>query len=54
MTEQIIETLARRLDRVERENGRLKVAGLVALVVIAALGLMGQATRGKVAIVVEE
>jgi len=31
MVELKIETLARRLDRVERENGRLKVAGVVVL-----------------------
>ncbi len=53
MNEPTMETLARRLDRVERENGRLKRSGVVALAVIAALGLMGQATTGKVAKVVE-
>ena len=52
MNEPTIETLARRLDRVERENRWLKQAGVVALVVIAAVGLIGQAT-GKVAKVVE-
>ncbi len=36
MNEPTIETLARRLDRVERENGRLKRSGVVALAVIAA------------------
>jgi len=53
MTEPTMETLARRLDRVERENRRLKQAGVVALAVIAAVVLMGQATGGKVAKVVE-
>ena len=31
MNEQTMETLARRLDRVERENRRLKLAGVVVL-----------------------
>ena len=52
MVEPTMETLARRLDRVERENRRLKQAGVVALAVIAAVVLMGQGT-GKVAKVVE-
>ncbi len=39
-----MDTLARRLYRVERENRRLKGAGVVALAVIAAVVLMGQAT----------
>jgi len=39
-----METLARRLDQVERENRRLKQAGVVVLAVIAAVVLMGQAT----------
>ncbi len=52
MNDPTIETLARRLDRVERENRRLKQAGVVALAVIAAVVLMGQAT-GKVAKVIE-
>ncbi len=52
MNELTMETLARRLDRVERENRRLKRAGVVALAVIAAVVLMGQAT-GNVAKVVE-
>jgi hypothetical protein len=43
MGEPTIETLARRLDRVERENRRLKRSGVVALAVIAAIVLMGQA-----------
>ncbi len=53
MSEPTIETLARRLDRVERENRWLKQAGVVALAVIAAVVLMGQATESKVAKVVE-
>ncbi len=53
MVELEIETLARRLDRVERENRRLKRAGIVAVAVIAAVVLMGQATGSKVAKVVE-
>jgi len=42
MNEPTIETLTRRLDRVERENRRLKQAGVVALAVIAVVVLMGQ------------
>ncbi len=44
MVELEIETLARRVDRVERENRLLKRAGVLALAVIAALVLMGQGT----------
>ncbi len=44
MNEPTMETLARRLDRVERENWWLKRAGVVALAVIAAVVLMGQGT----------
>ncbi len=43
MNEPTMETLARRLDKVERENRRLKRSGVVALAVIAAIVLMGQA-----------
>ena len=53
MNEPTIETLARRLDRLERENRLLKRAGVVALAVIAAVVLMGQALPGKVAKLVE-
>ncbi len=53
MNEPTMETLARRLDRVERENRRLKQAGVVAVAVIVAVVLMGQATGGKVVEVVE-
>ncbi len=44
MAEPTMETLARRLDRVERENQRLMRIGAVALAVIVAVVLMGQAT----------
>ncbi len=53
MVELEIETLARRLDRVERENGRLKLAGALVLIGMAAAMLMGQATPRKVAKVIE-
>jgi len=49
MNEPTIETLAGRLDQVERENRRIKRAGVVALAVIVAVVLMGQATPPKVA-----
>ena len=42
MNDPTIETLARRLDKVERENRWLKRAGVVALAVIGAVVLMGQ------------
>ena len=45
MNEPTMETLARRLDKVERENRWLKRAGVVALAVIAAVALMGQGIR---------
>ena len=53
MNEPTMETLAQRLDRVERENRRLKQAGVVALAVIAAVVLMGQATGSEVAKVIQ-
>lgn len=53
MNNPTMETLGQRLDRVERENRRLKRAGIVAVAVIAAVVLMGQATPRKVAKVVE-
>lgn len=53
MNEPTMETLERRLFRVERENRRLKGAGVVALAVIATVMLMGQATGSKVAKIVE-
>ena len=42
MNEPTIETLARRLDRVERENRWLKMVGVVALAMMVAVVLMGQ------------
>ena len=39
-------TLMHRLDRLERENRRLKFAGAAMLLGLAAVGLMGQ-TLGK-------
>ncbi len=45
MIEPTMETLERRLDRVERENRWLKRAGVIALAVIAAVVLMGQGMR---------
>ena len=53
MSNPTMEILARRLDRVEQENRRLKRAGVAFLAVIAAVVLMGQATGSKVAKVVE-
>jgi hypothetical protein len=50
MNELTMESLVR---RVERENRRLKQAGVIALAVIAVVVLMGQATQGKVAKVIE-
>ncbi len=47
MNEPTMETLARRLDRVERETRWLKQAGVAIIAVIAAVVLMGQATRNK-------
>ncbi len=46
-------TLEQRLDRLERENRCLKRAGALALAVIAAVVLMGQATGAKVPKVIE-
>jgi len=48
-----LDRLTQRLDRVERENRRLKRIGGVALIGLAAVALMGQAMPGKVAKVVE-
>ena len=53
MNEPTMETLARRLDKVEWENRWLKRAGIVAVAGIAAAVLMGQATPRKVAKVIE-
>ena len=53
MNEPTMESLARRLDRVEREDRRLKQAGVVALVVIAAVMLVAMATPPVLTKVVE-
>ncbi len=53
MTEPTMETLARRLDQAEREDRRLKQAGVVALVVIAAVMLVAMATPPVLTKVVE-
>jgi len=53
MEQPTMESLGQRLDRVERQNQRLMRIGAVALAVIVAVVLMGQATGGKVAKVVE-
>lgn len=42
MTEQVLAPLTQRLDRLERENRRLKTFCLVTLIVVAAVMLMGQ------------
>ncbi len=44
MNEPTMEILVRRLDRVERENRRLKRVGVVALAVIATVILVAMAT----------
>ncbi len=49
MNEPTMETLTRRLDRLDRENRRLKGAGALGLAVMAAGVLVGQAVRGKAA-----
>ena len=43
MERSTLETLAGRLERVERENRRLKALGLVAVAILASVILMGQA-----------
>jgi len=53
MTEPTMETLARRLDRVERENWWLKRVGVVALVVTATVMLVAMATPPVLTKVVE-
>ncbi len=53
MDQPTMESLGQRLDRVERQNQRLMRIGAVALAVIAAVVLMGQATATKVAKVIE-
>jgi hypothetical protein len=44
MGELAMEALAKRLDRLEQENRRLKLAGVLVLVLVAAVVLMGQGT----------
>jgi len=48
-----LDRLTQRLDRLERENRRLKRIGGVAVIGLAAVALMGQTMPGKVAKVVE-
>jgi hypothetical protein len=48
-----MQTLVIRLERLERENRRLRRAGAVALAGIVALALMGQTPSGEAAKVVE-
>ena len=44
MIEPSLQTLARRLDELERENRRLKAGALLALLGLVAAGVMGQAS----------
>lgn len=53
MSEPTVEALGRRLDHLERENRRLKRAGTVGLIGLAAVLLMGQALPSRPAKVVE-
>ena len=53
MSNPTMEAVVERLDRVERENRRLKKAGVAILAGIAGVVLMGQAMPTKVAKVVE-
>lgn len=39
---QLLDTLGRRVDRLERETRRLKLGGLLALMVLAAVGVVAQ------------
>ncbi len=48
-----IDTVSRRLDRLERENRLLKRTGVMALIAVAALTLMGQAAVRQVPKVIE-
>lgn len=43
MNDSMVEAFVERIDRIERENGRLKLAGALVLIGIAAAMLMGQA-----------
>ena len=53
MSDTTQEHLVRRLDRLERENQRLKRLGALALIGLAALVIMGQATSAPVANTIE-
>ncbi len=53
MSEPILNTLTQRLDRLERENRRLKIAGAILLLALAAVGAMGQVLPKAVPKVVE-
>lgn len=53
MNESTLEKLVRRLDQVEHDNRCLRLTGALALVVIAGVVLMGQATPRKVPKMVE-
>jgi hypothetical protein len=53
MNERTMNLLARRLDRLERENRRLKRVGSAVLIGLAILALMGQATPARVQKLVE-
>ncbi len=53
MNEPTMDKLVQRLDRLERENRRLKRIGALVVVGIAAVVLMGQARLSKVAKVIE-
>jgi len=53
MTDPTLYTLTQRLDRLERENRRLKVAGAVLVLALVAVGAMGQMIPRAVSKVVE-
>lgn len=53
MSGSTLETLAQRLDRLERENRRLKIAGAFLVLALAAVGAMGQVLPKAVPKVVE-
>jgi hypothetical protein len=51
MAEPTLDALTRRLDRLERENRRLKVVGVLALLGLVSVALMGQAVLSDAPIV---
>jgi hypothetical protein len=53
MNEPTLNTLTQRLDRLERDNRRLKIAGAILLLALAAVGAMGQVLPKAVPKVVE-